>query len=1323
MPKISQPKGPSASPIELNARQSDIDASRHGEAGPASEPQRAAGGESQAVSQQAPRGEAASEGKSGSHKTTASLQLLGLYSVTRVPAQRILPPHTSLPDSTRVKELPRLDRMPQTTRIEPRPFARVLIGDAGAGHNTRDVLRNVAGEEGGKAVAWSTGYEYLSKVLLAQLAEDGGESVAERVRENPACREKIKEMLDTATRPDGRSSADRARLMAITVCELTDPTEEAIAISTRLLPKIENAEAQRLAGLLFTNKEDIGALSAWIEGFRPGGAGRLQEMHQLMYAASTVLKGDARSAARLLESYCAMPGPDPDVQMKRRIFSMQRILVSARGTTFDVLGIPPRAIRGERTETQKAVYRNALAISQYLYERLPKEYRPDSLEDMLSAAKIVSAEALGGERSDVAPDEYAFAKTVDNLAGIYEKERLAIDAMACAANLIASHDPDAIKKLPADKQGDAINGLQCAEELLRLLPLEIRGGISTIAELNGKLDADSSESGASMSVANSLPLDKDVVNRAISKLRAALAAGPDIGEIRIGTAARKDIPVEQKVAYFKWRNDIANEKKARLVSERIYKLNTYADRAIPKGKSLEGRLARIGNDIAGAFGHRKNPVGMLSEGLVLGGFLREDAFRSKGSGAFDGLISKYREIENRSNLEKARMAIVERVYEKIKIDGFSSKISVKPGDLKKWVALAIANGRNDAIERSEEFRSIAEDLKDGFGAGVLTRWAADTGLSEDSYHRQLVDLQSLSNAGYGKKPEVTDRNSIFSAFSEVAARYRPSKSLKLTSGGVGGVTFGGGQSLGSLVSLSPTVGVGGGRVATVEIGGDGRDGGGLIAVTRGNIGKLKIGASLFVGPKFANVMRAGGSVNLELINGEESWEKGAVIRFLPMNGVLGKAAESWRIWAQDCFSIISDAANAEEMLKKFAQEYVDSAEIGIGVTEKDEYVIGSSASVGAGVNFIGSGGSDFGGGLGLNAGIGVTREWRRSLASSELGNRAGRKQFAQSSSTIATWRAGLNASESYKISDAPNFNSAVNSGQPILSVGGNIVSEKEGSTVSVRLRDGIVDPDRTVLERTRRRDRPAADLIARDYRQWVKAMGATDAEGEAALHKFFASEFGRHANSSPRASEAPDTYVARYQMTKEAAAAFNHYRAQIDLGRTLGKDESHAGELQRRCAEIIENPVSWRPSFIQHYVETSSKNSAGLHNIFGLEAIKSSSASTHQVLAHQVASRQIDPVALARESASIQSVRPTGGEQSAGPVAPPRKHSEKRESVSIQSVRPAGGEQSAGPVAPQRKRSEKRESASIQSVRPTSGKQSPSPVVPPRKKRSGKLGR
>ncbi|MET5021046.1 hypothetical protein AAHH78_39975, partial [Burkholderia pseudomallei] len=79
--------------------------------------------------------------------------------------------------------------------------------------------------------------------------------------------------------------------------------------------------------------------------------------------------------------------------------------------------------------------------------------------------------------------------------------------------------------------------------------------------------------------------------------------------------------------------------------------------------------------------------------------------------------------------------------------------------------------------------------------------------------------------------------------------------------------------IGPLVSVSPKLVAVGGRVATVEIGGASGSGG-LIAVTRANSQKLKVGESVFAGPQFIHVVRAGGSSNLELDSAEQTREKG-----------------------------------------------------------------------------------------------------------------------------------------------------------------------------------------------------------------------------------------------------------------------------------------------------------------------------------------------------------------------------------------------------------------------------------------------------------------
>lgn len=198
---------------------------------------------------------------------------------------------------------------------------------------------------------------------------------------------------------------------------------------------------------------------------------------------------------------------------------------------------------------------------------------------------------------------------------------------------------------------------------------------------------------------------------------------------------------------------------------------------------------------------------MLEEGLLLGGFLREDVFNEKIAPAFHSLIEKYREsgAGAGAGVAKARSEVVSRVFEKLKIDGFSSKIEIKSDDLKKWVALAVAGGRNDAVKRSLEFESIRRDLKNGFSVDVLERWAAEAGLDDGNFRRQLNDLRSVSNNGYGEIPELGDRTSVFSAFSEIVARYRAGKSLKFSSGGVGGLALGDSQSIGPLVSVSPTL--------------------------------------------------------------------------------------------------------------------------------------------------------------------------------------------------------------------------------------------------------------------------------------------------------------------------------------------------------------------------------------------------------------------------------------------------------------------------------------------------------------------------------------
>ncbi|CAK0568902.1 ATP/GTP binding protein [Burkholderia pseudomallei] len=1240
MPVIIRSSGASIHQSDLSSRRSEADASDPAAAGPAREPDRVAGAESRSFVQPAPLNKTADKVKGGTPAIPLSLQVLGLYQRDKVCAQPVRPDHASLPESTRAEGLPRLDgKLPK--RIETAPFARALVqGNAGSGHNSRDVFLNVTGGVSGKAAPSNA--DHLTDVLLSDCRP--GESLAGTPDDNAFVIGGHSEIIDVATRPDGLSRADKARQMAIVMFGVTDPANDQIAFAERKLTALENAEARHLAMSLFTGEEGREALSGWIADFDPGGAARLQRMHQLMYAAAVVLKQNGRAAARLLRNYCGMSTERPDLQLKRQSYSMQRVLVSARGTSLDILGIPPSITGREHHAEQKSVYRNALAIAQYLHEKLDAAYKPDSLEDMLAAAQIVSAEALGGS-GDRTEREYHFSRVVDNLGSIYQEERLSIDALACAANLI-SIDRDngakalgAVAMLSSSEQADVMDALEQAGELVRLLPLGIRRDIATVADLDKVLNANGEGPGARASVSSVDPMGQASAQKAIGKLRAALAVAPDIGNIPIGAAARAAIPMQQKIAYFKWRNGLADERKARLVFERLYKLNKYADRAIPRGKNLTGRLRRIGDDIAGAFGHRKNPVGMLEEGLLLGGFLREDVFNEKIAPAFHSLIEKYREsgagAGAGAGVAKARSEVVSRVFEKLKIDGFSSKIEIKSDDLKKWVALAVAGGRNDAVKRSLEFESIRRDLNNGFSVDVLERWAAEAGLDDGNFRRQLNDLRSVSNNGYGEIPELGDRASVFSAFSEIVARYRAGKSLKFSSGGVGGLALGDSQSIGPLVSVSPTLGAGGGRVATVEIGGaSGR--GGLIAVTRANSQKLKVGASVFAGPQFIHVVRAGGSANLELVSAEQTREKGAIVRFVPRAGSLG-GGEAWRGWAQDCLSIIGNSADSADLLERLAEEYVNAGEIGIGMTEKEENVISSSAAVGAGVKASSSGG-DFRGGAGVSASIGVKREWRRHKAVRELDNKMGNHKFDQSSSTSVTWNAGLNASESYQLNPTPDFGTSASASAQAFSIGGTLFSVKEGTSVAIRLRDGMVDAELAILDRTRNGGRRAVDLIARDYPIWVKAMGKTDAEGEAALNRFFASELGRGVNR-PLRPEVPETYVASYRMTKEAASALNHYRAQIDLEQMLGTNKSRVSELRRCYAEVIENSASWRPSSIQHYVETSSAKSVGLHSVFGVEAKKSSSTSTVQVLAHQAASEYVDPVALARHPVSVGSVQ------------------------------------------------------------------------------------
>ncbi|MES2533402.1 MAG: hypothetical protein V4636_20325 [Pseudomonadota bacterium] len=728
-----------------------------------------------------------------------------------------------------------------------------------------------------------------------------------------------------------------------------------------------------------------------------------------------------------------------------------------------------------------------------------------------------------------------------------------------------------------------------ADVLCNALPPRLRPGTMadcmTVAREVAAARRSPPENRLGMSIQASILMDEPIVPDA---LLAADALWNDAGAA---------LPPAQQQAYFAFRNGIVTEHQLQKTTERLYKLNTYMERAGQHGKD------RFVGSIKRGFGTDKSPFNPLMKLGTAGSKTRhpEDDLALRTL-AMDGVVEQL-------NAQLAALPLHRRP------DDATLHKSITVAIIRNWKMAVVRDGWKGPLRVHGEFRRrVAHDVSVQLGVpalvvmerpelkrlheldvDVLDRIVRREGIDTNAAANQsgktlataMTDFRGLRNRGDTTIRHPT-REQVRATFRQAINDTRMTYNVRFTVASNTGVDFSpvslalGATNLVGLPGLGvgPSVSLAGTK--SVQIGGGSNVHGGEIFVGAGPGASAGAALSASLGYKLADYLNVGPSAGLGVQADTAHWDA-AVVR-TRMDTIGSTDPNAWRDKLLDVYDVMTLGADgnapqdARSMWNAMAGRFHKDPNVSVGAHDFDQQGLGVSGQLGVSARLGDGTGPTAGPGASVGFGKNIQSKTRRHDESGARqvqlnANSAGHNFSASAGFTgaapgIKPGQLGHNAGD---------FGKAQGIGLPSANLGTvNVSVMRGGAGVTFRMVSdgGRVDADYSVKDTEFAKAKHFAQHIDAGRAEWVAALGGGP-EAQRRLDEFLTQLLRDDKRGNV-------TYGERRRLTTEAARSVDYYRA---LAVTFtppdrpptDREAAQIRRLDGEVTRVLGNPANWDP--------------------------------------------------------------------------------------------------------------------------------------------------
>jgi hypothetical protein len=687
-----------------------------------------------------------------------------------------------------------------------------------------------------------------------------------------------------------------------------------------------------------------------------------------------------------------------------------------------------------------------------------------------------------------------------------------------------------------------------------------------------------------------------------------------------------DAPTAERFAYLALRNGITTPGQLQRAQDRLFKINTYIERASETGAT------RAGHAVQRVFGYQKSPLHALTQLGSAQSKTRhpEDdlASRTAVMNAFAERLDQHLVGQRQTpapddtTLRRAIHVATVRFWKTHIVDrGWQDELPVGRA-VRAAIAREVAGrmGCPPALVRAHPALGRLRSLR----ADTLAQWSRQEAIdpltpagADDprSYGTALARFLELHRNGdtVFRRPTVAQtRQCLRDAIADTRQTYSFTAHNGATLGLQGSVI--------DLLALTPVLAGVGPSVAALGtrgaylLGGSNVHGGQLLAASQRG-GRFEMGLVAFVGKRLGDSVNAGLTWPLMPVQLEHTRTQGTVLR-TRMNVIGSDKPTAWMDLLLEAYDTITGhgaeagaPVDAERMWAALASRLYKNPSFSIDDLEAQQSSAGGSATSILAVRTQLIGGVQ----AGPAATVGFSKVYRNRLRQKDAGANRSTEQNAESAGHSGNASVGLtglapaiNGGAIHAHAGQPGASQALTLTSASLGAAGvTFLRSAAGATLRMVTDQGRIDADYTVMDTETADARSFAEYIDSCRPAWLAALGG----GEAAEHEL--DVFLTRLLAEEKRSNV--TYGERRRMTPLAARRIDHFRALAAVMRQAGGPlkpgaAKEIEQLEGEVSRVLNDPASWDPRSLWVLDLNQSVSGKGLSIILQLVSRKAVSA-------------------------------------------------------------------------------------------------------------------
>ena len=686
---------------------------------------------------------------------------------------------------------------------------------------------------------------------------------------------------------------------------------------------------------------------------------------------------------------------------------------------------------------------------------------------------------------------------------------------------------------------------------------------------------------------------------------------------------RADAPPAGRIAYLALRNGITTPGQLQRTQDRLFKINTYIERASETG------VRRAGHAVQRVFGYRKSPLHALTQlGSAQSKTRHPEDDLATRTAVMDAFVSRLDQ-----SLVGSRQGAAP--------DDTTLRRAIRVATARHWKTRIVDRGWRDELPVGRAVRgAIAREVAARLGcapalvaahpalgrlrslrADTLASWSRQEEIDPQApvsaadprtYATALARFLELHRDGDTilRRPTVEQtRQCLRDAIADTRQTYSFTAHNGATMGLQGSVI--------DLLALTPVLAGVGPSVAALGtrgaylLGGSNVHGGQLLAASQRG-GRCELGLVAFVGKRVGDTLSLGLTVPLMPVQLEHTFSRGAVLR-TRMNVFGSDKPTAWMdllLAACDTVTGHGDAtgapADASQMWARLADRFYKNPSLSIDDLESRQTTAGGSATAILGARTQVLGGVQ----AGPTATVGFGKVYRSRLRQADGGANRNTEQNAEgaghagnASLGLTGLAPGITGGAIHAHAGEPGASQSLTLTSAALGAAGvTFLRSAAGVTLRLVTDQGRIDADYTVMDTETADARSFAAYIDSARPAWLAALGGGDAAAKE-LDLFLTRLLAEEKRSNV-------TYGERRRITPLAARRIDHFRALAAAVAQAGGpiEPGAAREIERlegEASRVLQDPASWDPRSLWVLDLNQSVSAKGVSLILQLVSRKS----------------------------------------------------------------------------------------------------------------------